>query len=202
MSYHNSIHPTITLQNASYYSSLGGAVRGAPQSSFMIPNRKRVPQSIYHPNDKWRAQTGRLTVHPPIAIDFKGYSRQGMKMSEIYARGSYALSQMMEGADDRVLARTGLKRITLHIRWPGYDSYDHCKWIRSIELNTSSGPITRAELAAAVSQNFYRYFDVIASTPVMDWYLGPKGITFDKLVLVSIINVFEDAWQADVAVDF
>lgn len=35
---------------------------------------------------------------------------------ELYARGAFALSQMMEGGDDRVLAHTGLKRITLHIR--------------------------------------------------------------------------------------
>ncbi|GAW10425.1 hypothetical protein F5879DRAFT_983609 [Lentinula edodes] len=200
--YYNPIHPTVSSQNTSQYSSLGGAVRGAPaQSSFLIPNRRRVPQSIYQPTGKWRNQTGRLApIHAPVSVDFKGYSRQGMRMMELYARGAFALSQMMEGGDDRVLAHTGLKRITLHIRWPGYENYE---WIRSIELNTSSGPITRAEIAAIVAQNFHRYFEKLqySSTPAMEWHIGPMGISFDKLVLVSISNVFEDAWQADVAVD-
>ncbi|KAJ3800919.1 hypothetical protein GGU11DRAFT_845331 [Lentinula aff. detonsa] len=200
--YYNPIHPTVNSQNKSAYSSLGGAVHGAPQSSFIIPNRRRVPQSIYQPTGKWRNQIGRLApIHAPISIDHKGYSRQGMKMIELYARGAFALSQMMEGADDRVLAYTGLQRITLHIRWPGYENYE---WIRSVELNTPSGPVSRAELAAIISQNFYRYFEKMqySSTAAREWQISAMGISFDKLVLVSISNVFEDAWQAEVAVDF
>ena len=31
--------------------------------------------------------------------------------------------------------------------------------------------------------------------------IGPTGIKFEHLVLVGLHNVFEDSWQADVAVD-
>ncbi|KAJ3717098.1 hypothetical protein EV361DRAFT_864697 [Lentinula raphanica] len=200
--YYNPIHPTVGSQNKSQYSSLGGAMPSAPQSSFLVPNRRRVPQAIFQPSGKWRNQTGRLVqTQAPIAIDFKGYSRQGIKMMELYARGALALSQMMQGADDRVLAHTGLKRITLYITWPGYESQE---WMRPIELYSSGSPVTRAEIAAVVAQNFYRYFEKMqyCSGLAKDWSIGPMGVTFDKLVLVSLNNVFEDAWQADVAVDF
>jgi hypothetical protein len=35
-----------------------------------------------------------------------------------------------------------------------------------------------------------------------EWHLGPSGIRLEHLFLVSLVNVFEDAWQADIAVDF
>jgi len=35
------------------------------------------------------------------------------------------------------------------------------------------------------------------------WRIAPaNGIRFDMLVLVSITNIFEDVWQADIAADF
>ncbi|KIK69654.1 hypothetical protein GYMLUDRAFT_151896 [Collybiopsis luxurians FD-317 M1] len=201
--YYNPIHPSIATQSHTQYTSLGGAMQGASlaQSTFLAPNRRRVPQSIYQPNNQRRLQAGRaVTFQPSVSIDFKGYSRQGIKMIELYARGTEALSRMMEGAGDRVLAHAGSNSIMLHIRWPGYEKIE---WIRPISLQLSSGPITRAELAAAVSSNFHRYFEKLQFTPpsFIDWHIGPAGITFDRLVLVSIVNVFEGVWQAEVAVD-
>ncbi|KAF5389218.1 hypothetical protein D9757_003443 [Collybiopsis confluens] len=170
--YHNPIHPSIASQTRSQYSSLGGAIVGVRQPGFLLPNRRRVPQSFFQPKDPRKLQAGRTTpLHPSIPIDFKGYSRQGVKMIELYARGSAALSQMLEGANERVLAHTSLRQIALHIRWPGYEKFE---WVRFIELHTSSGPITRAELAAAISTSFCRYIEKaqFVTPAIMDWYLG------------------------------
>ena len=34
-----------------------------------------------------------------------------------------------------------------------------------------------------------------------EWNLATSGIRFQHLFLVSLCNVFEDVWQADIAVD-
>jgi len=34
-----------------------------------------------------------------------------------------------------------------------------------------------------------------------DNHIGPNGIKFEHLILVGLHNVFEESWQADVAVD-
>ena len=34
-----------------------------------------------------------------------------------------------------------------------------------------------------------------------DYQMGSTGIRFEHVILVSLCNVFEDIWQADVAVD-
>jgi hypothetical protein len=86
-----------------------------------------------------------------------------------------------------------------------------------------NGPITRAQLGAVVAANFARFIEVNSSPPFSpartfsdrlflqmtrnersacaDYKIGTSGILFEHLVLVGLHNVFEDAWQADVAVD-
>lgn len=34
------------------------------------------------------------------------------------------------------------------------------------------------------------------------WEITPKGIGFDKMILVALYHVGDDVWQADIAVDF
>lgn len=104
------------------------------------------------------------------------------------------------------------------VQWPGYEDVD---WARSIEVN-ANGPMTRAQLAVAVAKNF-SYFLEVGLTYVLvnltlswtylwqkarseagrpsEWHLATSGIRFQHLFLVALCNVFEDVWQADVAVD-
>ncbi|KAK7033541.1 hypothetical protein VNI00_012765 [Paramarasmius palmivorus] len=192
MSYYNPLHTTIPAHQVSSYSTLGSAVPASNPSQ-----ARRVPQTAYAPSGKWRASVGRVQpLNRPINFDYIGYPMQGMPMKELCVRGPYAMAQMMQGANDHVLAHTQLRKITLHIRWPGYE---HVEWIRNIEVVTASGPITRAQLAHAVAQNFVRYVEKTQyeSTNVMEWRIGPAGILFEHLVLNSLQNVFEDAWQAE-----
>ncbi|EEB90873.1 hypothetical protein MPER_10863 [Moniliophthora perniciosa FA553] len=127
-----------------------------------------------------------------------------MPLKELCIRGPYAMTEMMRGANNQVLAHTELRKITLHIRWPGYE---HIEWIRSIDVVTASGPITQGQLAHAVAQNFVRYiekvrYEVPPTACSKSWRLGSPYIILDHIVLHSLHNVFEDAWQAKVSVSF
>ncbi|KAF9463659.1 hypothetical protein BDZ94DRAFT_1163524 [Collybia nuda] len=201
MSYINPLHAPVSAANRSQFSSLGGAVNSTPTpGQFLSPFRRRLPQAPYTPSSKWRNATGRLNqLHSAISFDYLGYSKQGVPMRELSTRGTHALASMIHGANDPVLAHTGLVRITLRILWPGYEQVD---WARSIEIATQ-GPMTRAQLGAAVAMNFARFVEKTRTEPARssEWHLGPSGIRFEHLILVSLSNVFEDVWQADVAVD-
>ncbi|KAG6917559.1 hypothetical protein DXG01_002028 [Tephrocybe rancida] len=205
MSYLNPLHPPVRSSNQSQYSALDGALYSSssqPTSSFLSPTRRRLPQQPYTPASKWRAATGRLDqVHNAIMFDYAGYAKQGVPMRELSARSGTVLASMIQGGKDTVLAHTGLARITFRILWPGYE---HVEWARSVELTVGGyGPITRAQLGAAISQNFARFVEKTRteSSRSAEWNLNSSGIRFEHLVLVALVNVFEDVWQADVAVD-
>ncbi|KAG6916458.1 hypothetical protein DXG01_006725 [Tephrocybe rancida] len=193
MSYHNPLHPPVRTAYQSQFSALSGAV----QPAFLSPMRRRVPQQLYTP--KSRSLSGR--AHSPISFDHPGYSKQGIQMRELTARSVAALASIIQGAGDAVLAHTGLPRITLRILWPGYE---HVEWAATIDLNGGSyGPITRAQLGVAVSQHFSRFVERARTEPSKssEWNLSSSGIRFEHLVLVALVNVSDDIWQAEVAVD-
>ncbi|KAK1220696.1 hypothetical protein PQX77_016522 [Marasmius sp. AFHP31] len=220
--YINPLHTPVHPSHISSFSSLGSAMT-PPPSSKSHASRRHVPQTSYAPSSKWKNQTGRVQpLCASISFDFIGITHQGMPLRELCARGPYALQQMMQGANDAVFANAPSRprKVTLHIRWPGYE---HIEWVRTIEVVTASGHITRAQLAGVIAQNFARYVEVnirpyqyfdsqqltfwssqktqFEATTNIDWRLGPAGITFDHITLLSLRNVFEDAWQAEVAVD-
>ncbi|EDR16178.1 uncharacterized protein LACBIDRAFT_321426 [Laccaria bicolor S238N-H82] len=199
--YNNPLHPPIPSTFQSPFNALSGAVVcSANAPPFVSPFRRRLPQIPYTPSSKWRNVTGRTNlVHSPVHFDYLGYTRQGVPMRELSTRGAHALSSMIVGATDQVFVHTGLSRITLYIIWPGYE---HVDWRRSIEIMVN-GPMTRAQLGAVVASNFARFIEMTRNerSTCSDYKIGTSGILFEHLVLVGLHNVFEDAWQADVAVD-
>ncbi|RDB28050.1 hypothetical protein Hypma_002198 [Hypsizygus marmoreus] len=201
MAYVNPLHAPVSSSHRSGYSSIGGAVHNAPEpSKFLSPFRRHLPQATYTPISKWRTSTGRTnTLHNTVTFDFLGYNKQGVPMRELSTRGSHALAAMIHGANDLVLAHTRLTRITLVIIWPGYE---HVEWSRTVEIHPD-GPITRSALGAAVAMNFARFMEKSRNERAMspEWQIGISGIRFEHVILLSLRNVFEDVWQADVAVD-
>ncbi|TFK24495.1 hypothetical protein FA15DRAFT_592283 [Coprinopsis marcescibilis] len=197
---HNSIHVPVLSSQYSTYSSLSGAV-SQPSQGFQSPFRRWLPQTAYVPASKWRAATATSNLHlAPVSFDLIGYAKQGVLMRDLSTRSVPAIGQLLAGATDAVMASTGLKQITLRIMWPGYT---HVDWARVIELNAPTGPITRAHLALLIAQNFSRFVELARSqSPTAGEYIiAPGGIQYEHLVLVGLHNVFEDVWQADVAID-
>ncbi|KAF5385125.1 hypothetical protein D9615_000893 [Tricholomella constricta] len=201
MSYTNPLHPPVYPTQRSGYSALGDALKGHPETSqFLSPSRRRLPQAAWAPSAKWKLMTGRTNqIHGAITFDYIGYAKQGVPMRELSTRSTHALASMITGANDQVLAHTGLTKITLRILWPGYESFE---WTRVIEID-ARGPVTRAQLGAVISQNFARFIERARSESATssEWHLGANGIRFEHLVLLSLRNVFDNAWQADVAID-
>ncbi|KAF7432552.1 hypothetical protein PC9H_004493 [Pleurotus ostreatus] len=193
MAYYNPIHPTIQSGQQSGFSSLGSAV-----PPFLSAKRKRVPQLLFTPSSKWGASFGRTNQNRPITFDMNGYHGQGIRMNEISARGAPALGSMMFGANDIVFP-ANVRRITFRICWPGYQ---HVEWTRSVEVVTSSGPMTRLQLARAITDNYVNYISHTAYATSSDPTWPLSSATFPRLVLVALWNVYEDSWQADVAFDF
>ncbi|KAK7453581.1 hypothetical protein VKT23_001464 [Stygiomarasmius scandens] len=182
MSYINPIHTS--AYTATSHNSLGNAF--AP---FVSSTRRRVPQSS--------ASRGRPNGHPTITFDLPRQSRQGIPMREILSRFN-TIDRWLTNAYDQVFASTGLRRITLYIRWPGLE---HAEWVRTIDL--ADGKITRAQIAYAIAQNFARFVEKAQHErySVQDWRLGQNAIRFEHLVLVSMYNIHADAYQVDVAFD-
>ncbi|KAL0575336.1 hypothetical protein V5O48_006638 [Marasmius crinis-equi] len=190
MSYANPLHTPVGSINRSSYSTLGSAMP-QPAASAGPSTRRRVPQ----------APVGKSCPSNTIAFDYIGYPKLGMPLREIHARGPQALQQMMQGANDLVLANTRLRKITLHILWPGYE---HVPWSRSIDVIASGGPITRSYLASIIAHHFSEYIEAMQrqATSNADWRLGRGGFGLDHIMLLSVHNVGDDAWQAEVAIDF
>lgn len=112
MSYVNPLHTPVSAASRSDFSSLGGAVNGAPASSQSSSNRRRLPQPPYTPSTKSRA-SGRASQ--PIAFDYVGHSGKGISMRELSMRGGHTLASMVHAAGDQVLVHTGLAKINVHI---------------------------------------------------------------------------------------
>ena len=145
------------------------------QPAFTSPTRRRLPFEQYrHP--QWHHASRQGQVHRPVCFDYPGQTRQGVSMRDLHLRGP---SAPIQGANDFVLANTGLKRIVFRIivrhspfhlgldlkvriiQWPGYG---HVEWCRTIPVITNGAPITRASLGFQIASNFVRFVEVCSSS--------------------------------------
>ncbi|KAJ3829212.1 hypothetical protein F5878DRAFT_541419 [Lentinula raphanica] len=197
MSYSNPLHPAVPASKQSTYNSLSASMASTSSSSGSTSRRRRVPHNI---SPKFR-----LSSRPqaPVAFDCQGYPGAGMPMREIYARGEFALVQMMDKGAERVmaLAQNGLRRICLVMSWPGYE---HLECVFPIDLVTPAGYITRVQLAAIVTNAYVKFIERAQNerSTSPEWQFHARGIQFTQLSLLSLTHLSEDAWKAEVAVDF
>ncbi|KAF7336441.1 hypothetical protein MSAN_02298100 [Mycena sanguinolenta] len=167
------------------------------QPTFTSPIRRRLPFEQYRP-PQWHNASRQGQVHRPVCFDYPGQTRQGVSMRDLPLRGA---STPIQGANDLVLAHTGLQRVVFRIIWPGYG---HVEWCRTIPVTHSNGaPITRAALGFQIASNFVRFVEKSDyETPTSrDWMISPNCVRFEHLYLVALHNTSDDVWQADVALD-
>ncbi|KAJ2912201.1 hypothetical protein MD484_g8221, partial [Candolleomyces efflorescens] len=196
----NPLHPPLEAEQYSGYTSIGCALV-VPPGTFLIPHRRWLPQPAYTPPSKWKVSTGSGSKQfPSISFDYVDRPNQGVPMRELSARNVSTLVQVLQGPNEPVFSQTGLRKITLRIHWPGYP---HVDWARTIELVSSGGPITRVQLATAIAMNYGRFMELArtAKPTSPDFVINVSAIQFEHLVLVALRHVFEDVWQADVALD-
>ncbi|KAF5362295.1 hypothetical protein D9756_002042 [Leucocoprinus leucothites] len=147
--YHNAIHSPVFPSQVSGYSSLSGAL-SPPPSQFANPRRRRVPQCA--------AKAAGSPVANPVMFDFIGYSQQGVSIAEFHVRSANALSQVIAGGNDLVLANTGVQEINLRILWPGYEGLN---WSFSTPASQS---MTRIQLGASIAMHIWRFVEKATSS--------------------------------------
>ncbi|KDQ63932.1 hypothetical protein JAAARDRAFT_86951, partial [Jaapia argillacea MUCL 33604] len=138
-----------------------------------------------------------------VTFDFAGHRGMGVKIREVASRGVHGVAAMMAGPHDPVLVHTGMRNIKFCITWPGYP---HVEWLRTIDIVTPTGPITRSQLAALVSQQYMRFIEKcqhenISGSQFAQWRLGYPNLGVEHLVLMSITNVLDDVWQATITIE-
>ncbi|KAF8178846.1 hypothetical protein K438DRAFT_2178426 [Mycena galopus ATCC 62051] len=166
-------------------------------STFTSPTRRRLPLEQYSPA-QWSAATARSQVHRPVSFDYPGQARQGVSMRDLRLKGT---STPIQGANDLVLAHTGLHHVNFRIIWPGYR---HVEWCRVIHVVAPNGaPITRVALGVQIASTIARFVEKSQyETPsARDWMISPSCVRFEHLYLISLHNTSDDVWQADVALD-
>ncbi|KAG6825351.1 hypothetical protein H0H92_004009 [Tricholoma furcatifolium] len=212
----------------SKYFSLEGALKPLGSqylSTVLSPNRLRLPATPYVPSSGVRRELGRLNqLHGSISFHHSRVGQKGVPMCELAAGSTTGIRHILADASDEVLTDWGLPRIRLHItvctildnlfsihfanfyalKWPGYE---HTEWLRNTEVVAPHGlgRITRAQLGSAISRSFAQFLEHLRSTPgskSCPWNVAYMGIHFEHLILLELINVFDDIWQAKVDVNF
>ncbi|KAF9442250.1 hypothetical protein P691DRAFT_848998 [Macrolepiota fuliginosa MF-IS2] len=191
--YHNPIHAPIFPSQISSYSSLSGAL-APPPSQFASSRRRRVPQNV--------CKTNNSSICGPIGFDYIGQAGQGVSLADFSARSQNAISQMVAGANDQVLAGTGTSKINLRIMWTGYE---HLSFVQSMP---ASPAMSRGQLGASIAMQFWLQAEK-SSTTNPQWQISQRTmqisqrtIPFEKIFLVALYSIGDGIWQADVAVDF
>ncbi|KAJ3777444.1 hypothetical protein FB446DRAFT_699997 [Lentinula raphanica] len=132
--------------------------------------------------------------------------RWGIPLSQLAEDNSKVANpdEMIFDSNSRELSFQGsLPRFELV--WPGYL---HQRWLISIPLSTTAGEQIRwtkknlGKFIACQYRNFAQSCsrpDIICKEPA--WRIGPGGITFEDMRIVTFWNLTKDIWRAEITVE-
>ncbi|KAI0628817.1 hypothetical protein C8Q77DRAFT_341541 [Trametes polyzona] len=106
----------------------------------------------------------------------------------------------VDGQNERVLERTGMRQIHFIIAWPGYRRSG-----TYINAQEEGAFITRGQLALRICEHISRFMKRAAKPPVApkhaQWAIGPTGISVDQVWLLSIApQAKKNKWVAELEV--
>ncbi|KAF5362298.1 hypothetical protein D9756_002041 [Leucocoprinus leucothites] len=188
--YSTSVHTLVHPSQLSNYSSLAGALTPVPPpSQFTSSSRERVPQTA--------CKAVNEPVFMPVAFDYFSQSRQGVALRDFSVKSQGGINHLLSGANEVILANTGIQKIDLRIMWLGYEHID-CSFTFPVPRTTTKG-----QLGSLIAKQFRKFCEKATSstTTVRDWRIGPDAITFDQLYLVALYSFGDGVCQADIAVD-
>jgi len=178
--------------NDNYLRQLAG-MRG--QICDRLPIFLFVPESIYTPL-------------PPVYFDvIGGLAGEGINLYDCKRtdRG-YRYKEALINSSNAPLAASRRDQVYINISWPGYiNNPVLSEKFRAYEL--CSRGISRYQIAERIANKYMEFFDCAAETTIdpasMSWRvsrLGGSGITIRDLHLVSLNNIGENVWRANVYV--
>ncbi|KAL4069190.1 hypothetical protein J3A83DRAFT_4095283 [Scleroderma citrinum] len=158
----------------------------------------------YGENDRgaWKA---RLTKGNPVShysIYFRPWGYTTKPIGGVPMNDCLLMHEMnMSDAHDAVFSFQTASQIIFRLMWPGYDNL---QWTKHIPILTEYGPITRAQLAYCIADEFRQFFQAceagLYDCSQVEWKVGQGRITFDRLKLASIWSPEDGVWIASVQV--
>ncbi|KAI0053762.1 hypothetical protein FA95DRAFT_1600888 [Auriscalpium vulgare] len=171
---------------------------GQPWNALRARDRVPMPQLALKSNRPAAAKMA------PIVFNWAGTPLGwGVRMDEFSQKGGHFIAEHMIGGYDIIATKYKLRTINLRIVWPGYEeSIDQG---RVIDLMTPAGPMTRAQLASIVVDAMSRYcqkaLQFRCDPKCAPWRIGRDAIRLDHFVLVALLNISGDTWQADIILE-
>ncbi|KAI0781530.1 hypothetical protein BD413DRAFT_463866 [Trametes elegans] len=160
----------------------------SPQPSPVPPSRILVQQQIELSPKRNASFTERFSVG----------GTPGVRVSDILKDAA-----ALDGANERVLERTGVRQIRLVISWPGYDEVGRYISVQVRDTTTNDSRfITRAEFAKQICMRLSGFMKQ-AATPRREhalWAIGKHGFTIDNLWLLSVGPARGNMWFAELEV--
>ncbi|KAH8079423.1 hypothetical protein BXZ70DRAFT_649039 [Cristinia sonorae] len=177
----------------------------SPYARPPILKRAAVPQKSWRPQVKRKTKNGPLTPLPRITFDLAGAPPSyGLPIALLTSQGcQQSVQDMVQGGREVILQ--GLDKVVFRILWPGYD---HVDWHRHVRLTTSTGPITRGQLAEQIIDHLFSFFHKLASETVDPnekvWTIGhntrARQWGMENVILLGLYPVHERTYQAELQV--
>ncbi|KII85834.1 hypothetical protein PLICRDRAFT_115115 [Plicaturopsis crispa FD-325 SS-3] len=132
-------------------------------------------------------------LEPPIIFHVRNPDEWGIPLTDALR----TIHRRLHDRDEQVFQHRG-PSVSIRIEWPGY-----APWSRQIptkDFRNPPGPITRQKLAKNIAKNVQRFLDHAAKKAMDEeadgrWRIGPRGIKFEDLALVSLHHVSMGSWQ-------
>ncbi|KAF7770486.1 hypothetical protein Agabi119p4_6460 [Agaricus bisporus var. burnettii] len=157
-----------------------------------------VPQQMYkpHTNSDRRRYVEEIELDAPIFFWMTGPDECGIPLSDAL----HSRVKRLRDRDVAVFEGRG-PSVSIRLEWPGYR-----QWSRQIptkDFRSPPGPITLAKLAKNVAKCVQRFIEDRQHSRLEDdadpaWRVGlsgPRVITLDDIILVSMYHVSLGSWQ-------
>ncbi|KAI9573112.1 hypothetical protein HD554DRAFT_2013866 [Boletus coccyginus] len=156
--------------------------------------RNFVPQTIYQPRsqgDKER-YVSHAQLHPPIIFIEQNSLEWGVPLSRLDKQ----LVNLVAGHEP-AFASCG-PSIGIRLEWPGYRPC-HTQ-VSTKDYTHKRLMINKAKLAKVVARWVKKFMDGMSKQAMQagadrQWKVGPRDITVDDIILVSLHHVSQGSWQ-------
>ncbi|KAI9573111.1 hypothetical protein HD554DRAFT_1142789 [Boletus coccyginus] len=157
--------------------------------------RTFVPQTIYQPRshgDKER-YVSHAQLHPPIIFIGQNSSEWGVPISHLLSK---QLANLIAGHEP-AFPSCG-PSIGIRLEWPGYHPCH--KQVSTKDYTHKRLMINKAKLAKVVARWVEKFMDGMSKQAMQvgvdrRWKVGPRDITVDDIILVSLHHVSQGSWQ-------
>ncbi|KJA13769.1 hypothetical protein HYPSUDRAFT_209253 [Hypholoma sublateritium FD-334 SS-4] len=180
--------------NDTKFFSFSGMTAGPNSRPYSIlPQRTYYPRRPYCPDEPMTYD--RISFHD-LSID----SGLGVPINQ--PCGGHSPILTINGGSDLVFQDyPDMRKISLHIMWPGYESLLGGREAEHFTVDPAT--LTRAMLAQVVANRVKLFMERAAQVPSRhpNHIIGNGGIEIGQVYLHGLRNTYSTAWQADLSIE-